>query len=97
MQALAETGGEIEVTTRRTSSGAAEISIADNGPGIPTRLRDRIFDPGISGKGGIGLGLWLVETFIHQFDGRIAFTSVEGEGTTFVVTLQPMQGSKVAR
>jgi signal transduction histidine kinase len=33
----------------------------------------------------------LVETFIGQFDGRIAFTSAEGEGTTFVVTLEPMQ------
>ena len=96
MQVLAETGGDIELTTRRTSGGGAEITITDNGPGIPTRLKDRIFDPGISGKGGIGLGLWLVETFIGQFDGRIAFTSAEGEGTTFVVTLEPMQGNKGA-
>ena len=50
-----------------------------------------VFNPGVSGKeGGLGLGLWLAETFIHQFEGQITFTSSGAKGTTFVVTLQPM-------
>ncbi len=89
VQALAQTGGEIQVRTCRTSKGEVEITIADNGPGIPPELQAHVFAPGVSGKDGLGLGLWLVETFIHQFDGRIDFTSFVDEGTTFVVTLQP--------
>jgi nitrogen-specific signal transduction histidine kinase len=51
-----------------------------------------MFNPGVSGKeGGLGLGLWLVETFVHQFEGQIAYTSSVNEGTTFLITLQPMR------
>jgi nitrogen-specific signal transduction histidine kinase len=54
-------------------------------------MQERVFNPGVSGKeGGLGLGLWLAETFIHQFEGQITFTSSGAKGTTFVVTLQPM-------
>ena len=68
------------------------MTIADNGSGIPPELQDRVFNPGVSGKdGGLGLGLWLVETFIHQFEGRIDFTTSPATGTTFVVSLRPME------
>jgi two-component system nitrogen regulation sensor histidine kinase GlnL len=68
-----------------------EIAISDNGPGIPSELQSQMFNPGVSGTdGGLGIGLWLVETFIQQFDGHIEFSSAENDGTTFVVSLQPM-------
>ncbi|MBN1221528.1 MAG: GAF domain-containing protein [Anaerolineae bacterium] len=85
-------GGQIRVRTRRLSEAWVEITIADNGPGIPLELQESIFNPGVSGKAeGLGIGLWLVETFVHQFEGRIDFTSVPGKGTTFAITLQPME------
>jgi GAF domain-containing protein/anti-sigma regulatory factor (Ser/Thr protein kinase) len=92
IQALNQEGGEIRLRTRRMPDGWVEITIADNGPGIPAELQESIFNPGVSGKDeGLGIGLWLVETFVHQFDGRINFISVPGKGTTFIVTLQPVE------
>ena len=91
LQVLTERGGAIRVCTRHTPTGQAEIIVADDGPGIPPELQERVFNPGVSGKeGGLGLGLWLAETFVHQFEGQITFTSSEAEGTAFIVTLQPM-------
>lgn len=91
IQILAHRGGTIDVSTCCNAAGEAEIVIADDGPGIPFELQDRVFNPGVSGKeGGLGLGLWLVETFIHQFDGTISFTTSPQTGTAFTITLQPM-------
>jgi GAF domain-containing protein/two-component sensor histidine kinase len=92
VQALAETGGLITVKTERTATGQARISIHDNGPGIPAELQKSIFKkPRISSHSkGLGIGLWLVETFIDQFEGEIDFTSNSEIGTTFVITLQPL-------
>ena len=54
-------------------------------------MQGQMFNPGVSGtEGGLGIGLWLVETFVHQFDGRIDFASSESDGTIFVITLQPL-------
>jgi GAF domain-containing protein len=90
IQAMAQAGGEIQLMTGRTHDHWIEIKIIDNGPGIPAELQPHIFDPGVSGKyGGLGIGLWLVETFIHQFGGQIECISSVGLGTTFRVLLQP--------
>ncbi len=91
IQILAHRGGTIRVSTARNAAGQAEVIIADDGPGIPPELQDRVFNPGVSGKeGGLGLGLWLVETFIHQFDGTINFTTAPEKGTAFTITLKSM-------
>ena len=90
-QALAETGGDVFVKTELDNQGCVLVKIKDNGPGISDHLQDRIFNPGVSGRhGGLGIGLWLVENFINQFDGRIDFRSVPGVETEFTVTLQTM-------
>jgi two-component system nitrogen regulation sensor histidine kinase GlnL len=79
------------LSTRTLPNKQVEITIADNGPGIPPKLQESIFNPGVSGKTeGLGIGLWLVETFIHQFDGHINFTSQPDQGTTFIITLESM-------
>jgi GAF domain-containing protein/two-component sensor histidine kinase len=91
IQALTERGGMVRLVTRQATGGPVEIVVADNGPGIPPELQERVFNPGVSGKhGGLGLGLWLAESFVHQFEGEITFTSSPAKGTAFVVTLQPM-------
>jgi len=87
IQALAQQGGEIYLRTGVSPEGWLEIRIADNGPGIPPELQDRIFDAHFSSKEeGLGLGLWLVETFIRQIEGQINFSS-SAKGTTFIITL----------
>ena len=91
-KALEERGGEVRVTTRRTSDGQAEIWVADNGPGIPRELQQHIFTPQFSDKeDGLGIGLWLTETYINQFEGTITFTSSAEHGTTFKIILQPAE------
>ena len=95
IQALSATGGEVCISTAATSNNQVEIIIADDGPGIPRELQERIFQPGISGQTDkLGLGLWLVETFVRRFEGQIGFTSSPEEGTVFKIRL--MGANKVA-
>ncbi|MBC7945773.1 MAG: PAS domain-containing protein [Burkholderiales bacterium] len=66
---------------------ALALQIIDDGPGIPEAIRDRIFDPLISGReGGSGLGLTVAHTFINQHHGTIAFDSAPGS-TCFTIML----------
>jgi two-component system sensor kinase FixL len=71
--------------------GAWHFSVADNGPGIPARYQDKIFQigqrlHGSDGPNGTGLGLALVKRIVENRGGRIWIESVEGEGTTLSFT-----------
>jgi two-component system nitrogen regulation sensor histidine kinase GlnL len=58
---------------------ALDLHIIDNGPGIPSDIRDRIFYPLVSGReGGSGLGLTLAQTFVQQHLGVIECESRPG-------------------
>ena len=58
---------------------ALELHVQDNGPGIPAGIRDRLFQPLVSGRdGGSGLGLTLAQTFVQQHQGTIEFDSQPG-------------------
>lgn len=66
------------------------IKISDTGPGIPSELESRIFDPFVttkSEKGGIGLGLSIAHKIIKNHNGNIHVTTDAGKGTTFQITL----------
>lgn len=67
---------------------AAVIRITDNGPGIPKRIRQKIFEPFFSTKEeGTGLGLSIVARIIEEHGGNVAVESDEGEGTSFIIML----------
>lgn len=58
---------------------ALELHVIDNGPGVPDAIRDRIFNPLVSGReGGSGLGLTLAQTFVQQHHGMIECDSAPG-------------------
>jgi len=62
------------------------LRVADNGPGIPAEVRDRLFDPFVTGRvGGTGLGLAIVQRAVEAHRGLVLVDSVEGRGTTFTV------------
>jgi signal transduction histidine kinase len=64
------------------------VDIADNGPGVPPELSDRIYDPFFTTKiKGTGLGLGIVRKIVDAHDGRIDLTSSPDTGTRFRVTL----------
>lgn len=66
---------------------AVEISIVDNGPGVPLELQDTVFYPMVSGKPtGTGLGLSIAQTLAAQHNGRIDCSSWPGH-TEFKITL----------
>jgi two-component system, NtrC family, sensor kinase len=70
--------------------GSVTATIADSGPGIPKENLSRIFDPFFTTKGqgeGSGLGLTVARRIIRKFGGDIRLESVEGAGTSCLVTL----------
>jgi two-component system, OmpR family, sensor histidine kinase SenX3 len=76
------------------SADLVEISVTDQGIGIPERDRDRIFerfyrvDPARSREtGGTGLGLSIVKHVVQNHGGEIRVWSVEGSGSTFTIRL----------
>ena len=83
-------GGDVSVVTRREGDNAL-ICVRDNGCGISQAHLSRIFDPFFTTRPvgqGTGLGLSICHTLVKQHGGTIAVeSSVEGQGTTFVVRL----------
>jgi|SRR6185436_11322175 len=76
----------------REASGGVSISVRDQGPGIASSDRLRIFKryehaPAAAG-GGMGLGLWLVRELVMAHGGRVTVQSRKGRGTTFTVLLR---------
>ncbi len=77
-----------EVGRDRPNVPAVVVDVVDNGPGVPTDLTDRIFNPFVTTKAkGSGLGLAIVRKIIDAHDGRIDVSSQAGEGTRFRVML----------
>lgn len=64
-----------------------QIEVIDDGPGLPEKIKEDIFDPFVSGKeNGTGLGLALVSKIISDHDGWISVDSVPGR-TVFRISL----------
>lgn len=66
----------------------ATVTIKDNGNGIETNLRDKIFEPNFTTKtSGTGLGLAMCKGIVEQMKGSIWFETENGNGTVFYVQL----------
>lgn len=83
-EAVPPGSGRIQVTSVGRLDGL-EISIADNGPGIPEPIRQRVFHPFVSyGKpGGTGLGLAIAQKIMRDHGGDIYLDSARKRGTLF--------------
>jgi signal transduction histidine kinase len=88
-------GGQVSVTTARGDRpGYVEISVADEGLGIPADQIDSIFDPYQRVRSpatrrirGTGLGLYIVRHLVELQDGSVRVESEVGRGSTFIVSL----------
>lgn len=97
-------GGKLTITSRRVfhtdtlapstakvrPKDYIEITITDDGAGIPAEIQDKIFDPFFTTKAmgeGSGFGLSTAFGFLHQSGGTITVNSRQGEWTTFTLRI----------
>jgi two-component system sporulation sensor kinase A len=79
-------GGElwIQIAEKRKM---LEITFQDSGPGVPSDMRDTIFEPFVSTKNGTGLGLSVSYDIITAHGGRLDLLANRGPGACFRVAL----------
>ena len=79
----------VSVSTKKTN-GKVEVSVKDNGNGIPQKVLDKIFQPFFTTKPtgqGTGLGLSLSYDIVKAHGGELKVETKEGEGSTFYIEL----------
>jgi ligand-binding sensor domain-containing protein/signal transduction histidine kinase len=89
-------GSPIGLSAEQAGAGDSDgkwvqISISDNGPGIPDAIKDKIFQPFFTTKPtgqGTGLGLSLSYDIVKAHGGELKVETLEGEGTTFIIELE---------
>jgi two-component system sensor histidine kinase PilS (NtrC family) len=104
LNAMQASGGEasVEVDVREIDTSelpggvstdmAVVLIVSDDGPGIPEFIREKLFDPFVTGReGGSGLGLAIVQRAVEAHGGLVFVDSEVGVGTTFSVFL-PSKG-----
>ena len=80
-------GGQVWVTISRMQTHA-QISVADDGPGISEDKRNHVFDPFFSQRaGGIGLGLAIVRQIVYAHFGEIFVQESPQHGAEFIIRL----------
>lgn len=84
--------GKIRISAHRVEKGV-QVSIEDNGPGIPPENREKIFQPHFttrnsSGNFGLGLGLFITHELVGKNKGMITVRDSELGGAAFEILLQ---------
>jgi len=86
-EALAGKPGIFEIAACR-SGDRIQITVTDNGPGIPRELHEKVFAPYYTTKeAGTGLGLPTVQRIVNDLGGEVTIDSSLGSGTRFKITL----------
>ena len=90
--------GRITIRGRATSVDGAlwvKLEVADDGPGIPPEIADRVFEPYFTTRpDGTGLGLTICHSILQRHDGFIRVAADAGPGARFVIGL-PATGDRV--
>jgi signal transduction histidine kinase len=87
-------GGEVTVSTALAPERWLEVSVRDDGPGIPVHDQRRIFEPFYTTKReGTGLGLTVAREIVASHGGELLVVSGPGRGTTFTIRLRAEPGS----
>lgn len=97
LEAVEEGKGVVKISLKN-SADRVLLKIEDNGPGIPVKYREKIFEPFFSTKGpmGTGLGLPLVLKYVYDLGGHLEMNTQEGKGTIFTVEVPLEDGKKGA-
>ena len=88
-EAMGSEGGAFRVQVAVVHSNGrpgVEIRLKDTGPGVPTELREQIFNPFMTTKTtGVGLGLSIVSKIVDEHRGNIRLEKSDGNGACFVI------------
>jgi signal transduction histidine kinase len=90
--AYSQEGTEINIKARLVDN-SIEVSVSDQGVGIPSEELDKVFEKFYRGTqkrrnhGGAGLGLAICQAIIQSHDGQIWVESIVGQGSTFYFRL----------
>ncbi|HSV77162.1 MAG TPA: ATP-binding protein [Bacteroidales bacterium] len=87
-----EEKGRLFVSCRYDESGSVWVDIADTGPGIPSKVKKKIFSPSFTtkaagGEFGLGLGLSISKSIVEKHQGNITVSDRPGGGAVFTVRL----------
>lgn len=95
LEAVEEEKGVVRIYLRK-SNGKVLLRLEDNGPGIPLKYREKIFEPFFSTKGsmGTGLGLPLVLKYVYEIGGHLEMKTEENKGTSFTVEVSIRDGKE---
>jgi len=87
--AMGDRGGDIELKAYQPN-GKVILEISDNGPGIPKKNQQRIFEPFFSTKAdkGTGLGLYITKQLVERNGGKIKVKSKVGQGSVFTLEFE---------
>ncbi len=94
-----ESGEDVRVQIRfhRPDSGTVSIQVADNGPGIPEQVIDKMFEPFYTTRAqGTGLGLAVVDSVVRAHAGRFELESTGSKGSCFRIQL-PMHDGQASQ
>jgi two-component system C4-dicarboxylate transport sensor histidine kinase DctB len=88
--AAAKGGRTVRVVAGEAAEGRAEVTVEDDGPGVPDGLADRLFDPLFSTRAagdGVGLGLPLARAVAERHGGTVVFQRRTEGGSRVVLSL----------
>jgi len=78
----------VTIQTTETAAGGVELSVADQGTGIPPDEMERVFEPFVTSKpNGLGLGLAICRSIVSAHGGRLWAENNEDGGATFNLVL----------
>lgn len=85
--------GKIDLTLNKRDRNI-EISVSDDGSGIPPKIRKKLFKQQVPSKSGLGLGLFLSNKVIQELGGKLILKSSSSKGTTFLLLLPTASNKK---
>ena len=97
-EALGAKGGNVWISARCLADYSVEITVRDDGPGIPPEKQERVFEAYYTTKErGTGLGLATVKHNVELYGGSVRVDSGLGKGATFILSFPAKALIKLAR